>query len=111
VSKAIATITPTSPLHNLSTGDLADQLGASTAEIADLETREKALRIELIRRGVPDAEGVLFRATVSEAVRWSLNTKAVKAELGATWYDAYCRQSLVTVVAVKARTSIAKLAA
>jgi hypothetical protein len=33
-----------SPFHNLSAGEVADQLGTLKAEIADLEAREKALR-------------------------------------------------------------------
>ena len=38
-------------------------------------------------------------------------TALVKAEMGAAWWDARCRQSLVTTVAVKARTGSTKLAA
>ena len=104
-------VTVLSPFHNLPAGDLADRLGSLRAEIADLEAREKALRDELIRRGVSEVEGGSFRASVSEAVRWSLDTKAVKAEMGAAWYDGRCRQSLVTTVAVKARAVAARLAA
>jgi hypothetical protein len=44
-------------------------------------------------------------------VRWTLDAKAVKAEMGTAWWDARCRQSLVTTIAVKPRVSIAKLAA
>jgi len=97
--------------HNIPAGDIADQFGALKAEIADLEAREKLLRDELVRRGAPEIDGALFRVTVSESVRWTLNTAAVKAEMGAAWYDAHCRQSMVTTVAVKARGSASKLAA
>ena len=101
-----------SPFHNLSAGDLADRLGTLKAEIAELEAREKALRDELIRRGVPEAIGSLYDATISATVRWTLDTKAVKAEMGSKWWDARCRQSLVTTVAMKARAVVAeKLAA
>ena len=51
------------------------------------------------------------RATVSEAVRWTIDSKAVKAEMGSAWWDANCQQSLVTTVAVKARTGAVRLAA
>jgi hypothetical protein len=44
-------------------------------------------------------------------VRWTLDTKAVKSEMGVFWWDARCRQSLVTTVAVKPRVAVAKLAA
>ena len=106
--KAVSII---SPFHNLPAGDLADQLGTLKAEIADLDAREKALRDELIRRGVPAIEGALFCATISNAVRWTLDTKAIKSEMGQAWYDVHCRQSLVTTVAVKALAVVDKLAA
>jgi hypothetical protein len=92
-------------------GDLADELGTVKAQIADLEVREKALRDELIRRDVSTIDGATYSATITQAVRWTLNTAALKAEMGLAWYDARCRQSLVTTVAVKALEAPAKLAA
>ena len=62
-----------SPFHNLSAGDVADQLGAVKAEIADLEARERNLRDELIRRGGAEIDGTLYRATITDAVRWTLD--------------------------------------
>jgi hypothetical protein len=41
-----------SPLHNLSLGELVDQLGHAKAEAAEIEVHEKALKDELIARGV-----------------------------------------------------------
>ena len=76
-----------SPFHNVSAGDLVDQLGALKAEIAALEDREKSLRDELIRRGVSEARGALFGASVTQAIRWTLNTAAIKSEMGLPWYD------------------------
>src|SRR5437764_269586 len=100
-----------SPFHNLAPGALADELGTVKAQIADLETREKALRDELIRRGVSTVDGAAYSATITEGMRWTLNTAAIKAEMGLPWYDARCRQSLITTVAVKALAAPAKLAA
>jgi hypothetical protein len=111
MAKAIANIVSVSPYHNLSAGDLADELGNLSADIAELDARRKAYREELIRRGVPECEGALFRATVSNAVRWTIDSKTVKAEMGSAWWDAHCQQSLVTTVAVKARTGAVRLAA
>jgi hypothetical protein len=111
MAKAFANIASISPLHNLPPAQLADQLGALKAEIAALEVREKTLRDELLRRGVTEAEGALFSATITQAVRWTLESKIVKAEMGASWWDARCRQTLVTTVAVKPRVAVAKLAA
>lgn len=90
-------------LDNLSVGDLADELGALKADIADLETRERSIRDELVARGIPEAEGALFRVTVSEAVRWTIDSKSVKAEMGDAWWTSRCRQAVVRTVAVKAR--------
>ncbi len=100
-----------SQFHNLPVGDLADQLGTVKAEIADLEAREKALRDELIRRRLPAIEGALYAATISDAVRWTINAAAVRAEMGDAWWNARCRQALVTTVAVKARAVAVKIAA
>jgi len=89
-----------SPFHNLPVGDLADHLGDVKARIADLEAREKSLRDELLRRGVAGCQGKRFSATIASEVRWTLNTAAVKAEMGADWWNARCRQSMVTKVCV-----------
>jgi hypothetical protein len=99
-----------SPLHNLSAGDLADELGAIKSDLADLKSREDALRGELIRRDVSEAEGALFRATVTEATRWTLDTERLKSEMGAAWYEAHCKGSQTTTVRVCARTGARKAA-
>ena len=109
--KATVNIVSVSPYHNHSAGDLADQLGTLKAEIAALEDREKSLRDELIRRGGTEIEGALFCVTISDAVRWTLHAKAVRGEMGDAWWNARCRQSLVTSVAVKALAVSPKLAA
>src|SRR5580704_11030098 len=108
MAKASANIASVNPLRNLSANALVDQLGAVKAEIAAFEGREKALRDELLRRGLTEAEGARFNATVTQAVRWTLDTKAVKSEMGDFWWDARCRQSLVTTFAVKPRVAVAK---
>lgn len=100
-----------SPYHNLPVGDLADRLGLVKAEIADLETVEKSLRDELLRRGVSECQGAAFSAQITEGIRWTLNTPTVKAEMGETWWNARCRQSIVTTVAVKPLAVSPKLAA
>jgi hypothetical protein len=104
-------ILPPSPYHNLSAGDLVDRLGALKAEVGGLQAQEKALRDELIARRITCVEGSVYSATITEAVRWTLDTGAVRAKMGSNWYDAHCRQSVVTTVAVKARPVVAQLAA
>jgi hypothetical protein len=80
--KAASNIIAVSPHHNIAAGDLVDQLGTIKAQITDLETREKALRDELIHRGATSIDGAAFSASVTEAVRWTLDAKAVKTEMG-----------------------------
>ena len=109
--KAVANIASVSPHHNLPLGDLADQLGALKAEIAALEAREKALRDELIARATATVDGALYTASITEAVRWTLDAKAVRGEMGDAWWNARCRQGVVTTVAVKPRAVAQQLAA
>lgn len=40
-------------------------------------------------------DGINWFANVVEAVRWTLDTKAVKAEMGDEWYDQRCKQAVV----------------
>jgi len=111
--KATGHLTPVpsvSPLHNLSAGDLVDPLGSLKADLADLKAREDALRAELISRKLPEAEGALFRATVTEAARWTLDVDRVKAEMGEDWYTARCKVGTATTVRVCARTGARKAA-
>jgi hypothetical protein len=104
-------ILSSSRYHNLSAGDLVDRLGALKAEIGNLQIREKALRDELIRRGSSSVDGAVYSASITDAVRWSRDTAAVRTEMGSDWYDARCRQPVVTAVAVKARPVPVQLAA
>ena len=108
--KAIAIVSP-SPFNSLSTGAVADELGSVKAQIAELQDREKALRDELIRRGISEIAGSAYCASITETVRWILDTKAVKAEMGQGWYYARCRQGMLTTVVVKALAAPTKLAA
>src|SRR5215204_2171268 len=108
MAKAVSIL---SPFHNVPDGDLADRLGAVKAEIAALEIREKSLRDELIRRGVSAVEGTRYDAAISSAVRWTLDAKAVRSEMGDAWWNARCRQAMVTTVTVRVRGGAIKLAA
>jgi hypothetical protein len=104
-------ILPLSPYHNISAGDLVDRLGAVKAEISGLQAQEKALRDELIRRGSSNTNWAIYSSTITDAVRWTLDTAAIRTKMGADWYGAHCRRSVVTTVAVKARPVIRALAA
>jgi hypothetical protein len=101
----------TRSLHNLALPALVDELGDLKAQIAELETREKGLREELIARGSATAEGQSYSASITEAVRWTLDAKVVRSEMGDAWWNERCRQAVVTTVAVKPRVVSAQLAA
>ncbi len=106
----LAPVPSVSPFHNLSDGDLVDQLGAIKAELADVKAREDELKAQLIARGLPEAEGALFRATVSQGVRWTLDVERVRAEMGAAWCDQRSKVASVTGVRISARTGTRKAA-
>jgi hypothetical protein len=103
--------TITSTLHNFALPALVDELGTVKAQIAELETRERSLRDELIARGPATAEGLCYSASITEAVRWTLDAKSVRSEMGDAWWNTRCRQGVVTTVAVKPRLVSVQLAA
>jgi hypothetical protein len=74
---------------------------------AEIKTREDALKAELTARDVSEAEGDLFRATVTVASRWTLDAERVRAEMGVSWYDSRCKIGTVTTVRVSARADVA----
>ena len=92
---------------NLSIGELVDQLGHAKAEAAEIKAREDALKAALIAKGITEAEGVLFRATVSEALRETLDAEKIKEEMGPSWCSAHSKIGIVTTVRVNARKGIA----
>ncbi len=63
-------------------GDIVDELGQVKAQIANLEKREAELRQAIIDSGESEAEGDLFRATVSETITTKIDYKAVCEKLG-----------------------------
>jgi hypothetical protein len=108
VSKA--TVHSTSNLSifdNLSIGEIVDRLGHAKAEAAEIKVREDALKAALIARGFTEAEGMLFRATVSEALRETLDADKIKTEMGPSWCSIHSKIGVVTIVRVNARKGVA----
>lgn len=83
---------------------LVDQLGYLSAEIANLELRQKQLEDELKAIGAGAYEGALFRATVSVADRKTLDMKAVRKKLSKQFIAAHTKTKEVMSVHVVART-------
>jgi len=101
-----STSTP-SIFDNLSIGELVDQLGHAKAEAAEIKAREDSLKAALIAKGVTEAEGMLFRATVSEALRETLDADKIREEMGPSWCALHSKIAVVTSVRVSARKGIA----
>jgi len=108
VSKASAQFTSIpSIFDNLSIGEIVDQLGHVKAEAAEIKAREEALKAALVAKGITEAEGVLFRATVSEALRETLDSDKIREEMGPSWCALHSKIAVVTTVRVNARKGIA----
>ncbi len=87
-----------------------DTLGALLAEIADLEKRAEAIKDELkdaatAPNGSKVFEGTLFKATVSESNRSTVDWKKLSADLGidAETLAKYSKTKAVFSVTVTAR--------
>jgi hypothetical protein len=57
------------------------------------------------------AEGQSYSASITEAVRCTLDAKSVRSEMGDAWWNARRRQGVVTIVAVNPRPVSLQLAA
>lgn len=102
----------TTTFDNLPDPMLADEIGDLDANVKALQARLKGAKEEFFSRGLDKVCGERFTATKSETVRWSLDTKAVKAEMGENWYDRHCRQTHVVALRVTVnKEALASIAA
>lgn len=83
-----------------------DQLGLIKAQLAGLKAQEEALRAVLIEQGPGAYEGELFRVTVSESERSTLDMAAVRAKLSRQFIQANTTVTPVVTVKVTARTNV-----
>ncbi len=83
--------------------NIFDELGAIKAQIADLKALEATLKTDVIRCG--GGEGELFRATVSESTRKTVDWKTVAMHLkpSTQLLTAHTKASVVVAVRVSAR--------
>lgn len=88
-------------MNNLS--NAIDRLGYIRAQLAELKREEDALKAVLIEQGPGAYEGDMFRATVSECERKTLDMEAVRAKLSDQFIRANTYIADVTVVRVVAR--------
>ena len=88
-----------------------DELGLIQAQIAELRVLEKALKGAILQSG--DTEGDLFKATIIEAERRSVDWKAVANHLEPSYQlvRAHSKTTDVVTIKVTARSTAARRAA
>lgn len=91
----------TTPLHNLSTFQLADEYGTLDAQIKALTERKDAIKDELKARRVEKIEGAKFTITVSTSTRTTYDDKAIREALGSEIVKQYERTTETTTLRVK----------
>lgn len=98
------TTTKTKAKKEVSDAKLVDTLGEVKAMIANLVTQENALKAQLIARGVNASyDGELFRATVTQFEKGTLDMAAVRRKLDQKWIEDHTSYSMCTQVRVSAR--------
>jgi hypothetical protein len=81
-----------------------DRLGVVKAQLAALKREEDELKAVLVEQGPGAYEGDLYRVTVSQADRETLDMDAVRAKLTPQFIRAHTNVTPVTTVRCTART-------
>lgn len=77
--------------HALSDAQLADEIGAIDGEMDAAKTRQDEARAEMTARGKWAIEGRLFTVQKSVCATSSIDTAAVRAEMGEAWVAAHSK--------------------
>jgi hypothetical protein len=89
----------------LSKNELArvvDEYGMLKAQAADLAAKLETVKEMLLESGEKEIDGILFRVTVSDSERQTLDSKALKAQ-HPTIYATFLRTTSVTTVRCNSR--------
>jgi len=89
---------------------LIDDLGVLNAQKAELLKQEKALKAAFDELSPGAYEGTLFRLSISESVRETLDMDAVREKLSVQFITAHTRETPVRTLRISARSGV-KLAA
>lgn len=89
--------------HNTFLPGLVDELGELQAEISKLSARADKIKAALKASDLETINGDLFRATISEVTRDTLDQKAVRAKLSRQFIVANTKTSTSVRVCVKGR--------
>lgn len=97
---------PELDLHKLTNAQLTDEIGRlDIMAKAFAKALEKA-KDEFKGRKLTAVDGEKFSITIRTDIRWTLNTKAVKEEMGEKWYDKHSKSSAVSVMSIKANAGL-----
>lgn len=83
---------------------LIDDLGHLKAQIAELTLQEKAIKTALEDLDTGAYEGELFRLSISETVRKTLDMDAVREKLSPQFIAAHTNETPVRTLKVSARS-------
>jgi hypothetical protein len=84
---ATATNTTNNRFHNLSPSMLADLIGDLDRKAKSASAELDAAKDAFKAAGYLIASGDAFSVQVQKSIRQTLDTSAVKAEMGQTWFD------------------------
>lgn len=90
-----------SKFHNLSSRQIADDLGETDARIKALTEHKDALKDELKKRGDERVEGDRWTVTLAASARTTYDDKAIRAALGEEIVKQYERGTETTTLRVK----------
>ena len=99
----MATLIPTTipgRFHNMPVHMLTDMIGDLDCQQKALEAELKAAKDALKSRNVDRAEGVRLTVSFSASIRQTLDSAAVKAAMGQTWFDDHSKLAEVLTTRV-----------
>lgn len=80
-----------------------DELGLIKAQIAELEQQEKALTEALKATGLKTFAGTFYDCSISHSERETVDTKALRADLGEDIIAGYLRKTAVSTLRLVAK--------
>ena len=99
----------TNRFHNVSPEILADLIGDLDRKAKDASAELEAAKDAFKARGLLIASGDRHSVIVQKSIRQTLDTAAVKAEMGQTWFDDHSK--LGEVVSLRISAAAAAVAA
>jgi hypothetical protein len=91
------------PIAAIALAALVDELAELKANIAPLQAREQMIKDTLKATGMERIDGTLHTAVISLSERETVDSKALRADLGEAIIAPYLRRSIVETIKVTAR--------